>query len=126
LGMELFTEFFSILHAISKSVILRGSKTEWVYMAPFITHRLEGMVQRIAKKIKIKKTFFYTQINVCLASSTNNHILSIEFLTLPIIRHLWPFNETVRWQELDGTILIPLADSQQNLYDIYLLLCIQY
>lgn len=50
LGIELFTEFFSILHAISKSVFLRGNETKWVYMAPFITHRLERMVQRIAKK----------------------------------------------------------------------------
>jgi len=27
---------------------------------------------------------------------------------------------------MDGSILIPLASSQQNLYDMYLLLCIQY
>jgi hypothetical protein len=29
---------------------------------------------------------------------------------------------STRW----SSILIPLASSQQNLYDIYLLLCIQY
>jgi hypothetical protein len=63
LGMVLFTEFFSILHAISKSVFLRGNKTKWVYMAPFITHRLERMVQRIAKKIQ--KTIFLCP-NECL------------------------------------------------------------
>jgi len=27
---------------------------------------------------------------------------------------------------LGSSILIPLASSQQNLYDIYLLLCVQY
>jgi hypothetical protein len=48
LGTELFTEFFSILHAISKSIFLKGNKIKWVYMAPFITHRLERMVQKIS------------------------------------------------------------------------------
>jgi len=91
--MELFTEFFSILHAISKSAFLRGNKTKKVYMAPFITHRLERMVQRIAPK-KSKTNFFYAQMNVYLANSTNNHTLSIQFLILAMIRHLWPFNET--------------------------------
>jgi len=89
-GIELFTEFFSIIHATSKSVFLSGNNTKWVYMAHFITHRLERMVQIIAKK-KIKIQFFYAQMNVCLA---NSHILSTQFLTLAMIRHLWPFNET--------------------------------
>jgi len=32
----------------------------------------------------------------------------------------------IRMELVTSSILIPLASSQQNLYDIYLLLCIQY
>jgi hypothetical protein len=55
---------------------------------------------------------------------------------LPIIRSLVLYTQqwvyviqvmlTVFWQEQGGSILIPLASSQHNLYDKYLLLCIQY
>jgi len=49
---------------------------------------------------------------------------------------MWWFTDFVDFVFIEGfvyrdvavpcSILIPLASSQQNLYDIYLLLCIQY